>query len=128
MGMGVEVPKWLKSGQGAWRGPLPSSGFLGGLLESPCSFFLFSSFYFSFLPQLGSPLPLQCRSNLSHQIKELTGTAYIAQENSIQYPVITYHGKESGKEQIHVFASLSHFGVHLKVTQHGIHQLCFSIK
>ena len=39
-------------------------------------------------------------------------------ENSTQYSVITYMGKESEKEQIYVYVYLNCFAVHQKLTQH----------
>ena len=39
-------------------------------------------------------------------------------ENSTQYSVVTYMGKECIKEWIYVYVWLSHFAVHLKLSQH----------
>ena len=39
-------------------------------------------------------------------------------EKSTQYSVVTYMGKESEKEWIHVHASLIHVAVYLQLTQH----------
>ena len=38
--------------------------------------------------------------------------------SSTQYPVITYVGKESEKEWIHIYVQLNHFAVYLKLTQY----------
>ena len=35
-----------------------------------------------------------------------------------QYSVMTYMGKESLKEWIHVYVKVNYFGGHLKLTQH----------
>ena len=37
---------------------------------------------------------------------------------SAHYCIITYMGKESEKEWIHVYVELIHFAVHLTLTQH----------
>ena len=36
--------------------------------------------------------------------------------NSTQYSVMTYMGKESGKEWIYVYIQMDHFAVQLKLT------------
>ena len=39
-------------------------------------------------------------------------------ENSTQYCVMAYVGKESKKEWINIYVQLIHFAVHLKLTQY----------
>ena len=38
--------------------------------------------------------------------------------NTTQHSVVTYMGKEFGKEWIYVYGWLNHFALHLKLTQH----------
>ena len=45
-------------------------------------------------------------------IKQINKDLLYSTENSIQYSVITYMGKESKKEQMYVYSQLNHFAVY----------------